>query len=222
MDRLAILVPVLGRPHRVAPLLAAFAQTTSVSHSIYFIPDLDDSEEIKAIEAAGGDILYLSFKEGYATKINRAIKLTTEPLIMSAADDLEAQPGWAEAAIAKLDDTIEVVGLNDLMVRSRANWATHFVFTRQYANEPILTGEEGPLCELYDHSCVDDEFAATAKQRGVYVYAEDAHVKHFHPDNDTAPRDETYNKGRKHLRSDKRLWRSRRFWYIENEHTATL
>lgn len=206
---LAVLVPVLGRPHRVRPTLAGFAP-----HSVYFIPNPEDKDEIAAIKQAGGTIL-LTSTGNYAQKINAAIKLTTEPLIFLGADDLEPRPGWFDVAARYIKQGAQVVGINDMISRSRSDHSTHFVLTREYSELRIITGEPGPLCEIYDHSCIDDELMATARYRGVYAYAEDAQIKHLHPDMGTAPSDSTYVKGRSHIRDDRRLWKSRKYWYIE-------
>ena len=212
MSRLAVLVPVLRRPERVVPLLKAFADNTP-DYSLYFIPDPDDQAEIEAIHAAGGEILFVR-KVNYAEKINTAVRLTDEPLIFLGADDLSPQSGWFEAASALLKDGVQVVGINDLIKRSREH-TTHFLITRSYAEQPVITGEQGPLCTLYAHNCVDDELIATAQKRGVYAYAEDACVKHLHPDTGELAWDQTYIKGRRTIREDRRLWKSRRIWHLE-------
>lgn len=108
----------------------------------------------------------------------------------------------------------QVVGVNDLLRRGRVH-STHFLVKREYTLLPLIDGGRGPLCEDYDHSCVDDELAATAKHRQVYHYAEDAHILHLHPDNKTAPLDSTYVKGRARISRDRKLWKSRKYWYIE-------
>ena len=170
--------------------------------------------EIEAIEQAGGEILF-TLKANYAGKINSAVSCTDEPLIFLGADDLIPSDGWFEAASIAIDNGAQVVGINDMMSRWRREHATHFLMTRQYAKLPVITGERGPLCELYDHSCVDDELIATAKHRNAYAYAADAHVVHLHPDNGTAPIDDTYRKGRSRIRDDRRLWRSRNNWNFD-------
>jgi hypothetical protein len=216
VNQLVVLVPVLGRPHRAAAAIEAFTSTLP-GVRVCFVPDEDDLPEIEAIEAAGGEIL-CRLNANYATKINTAIRLTDEPLIFLGADDLIPKPGWFEAALAHMKDGIEVVGVNDLILRAgvRTTHATHFLMTRKYAELPTISDDPGPLCELYDHSCVDDELAGTAKHRHTYVYAEDAVVVHMHPDNGTAELDDTYRKARRHLRDDRRIWKSRRYWYLES------
>jgi hypothetical protein len=213
MSNLAVLVPVLRRPGRVAPLLQAFAATTP-DYSLYFITDPDDAGERKAIHDAGGTIL-CELPGSYAEKINKAVTLTREPLLFLGADDLEPQLGWFDAAHSKLlEQGAQVVGINDMLKRSR-ELATHFLITREYAERPIITGEPGPLCEQYAHNCVDDELLATAKHRGVYAYAEDALVRHLHPDVGAAQWDDVYLKGRSSLGPDRKLWKYRRITFLD-------
>lgn len=204
----AILVPVLGRPHRVEPTLAAFTETVP-SARVLFLADPDDLLEQRAIHAAEAD--HALIRGGYAKKIAAGVRLTTEPLVFLAADDLAPQPGWYEAARARLAGGVEVVGVNDLIPRrpGREGHATHFLMTREYAERPCIDGSPGPLHEGYDHSFVDDELIATATRRGVYAYAEDAHVRHEHPMTGTAPDDDTYRKGRKRFRADRVLFHRR-------------
>lgn len=199
---LVVLVPVLGRPQRVRPTLDGFAP-----HRVLFIADPHDVDEQRAIREADGELLI--FSGNYAEKINRGAGVTDEPLLFLGADDLRPLNGWLERAMARLDPA-QVVGINDLISRpNRPTHATHFLMTRDYAEQPCADGSRGPLYEEYDHSCIDDELIATATHRGVYDYAEDAYVEHLHPDNGKGDWDPTYEKGRVQIRRDLRCFRSR-------------
>lgn len=213
MTDLAILVPVLDRPHRVAPLLQSITSATPSPPRVIFICDPDDRAERDAVAAAGAEELVVT--GGYARKINTAVEATDEPLLFLAADDLNFHPGWLEAANAELQGETGVVGVNDLIARrpGREGHATHFLIARWYAVLPTINGGRGPLCESYAHNFVDDELIATASRRGAYVYAPNAHVQHEHPMNMTAPDDETYRRGRATFRQDRRLFlRRQRLW----------
>lgn len=204
-----VLVPVLGRPHRVLPTLRSLAATAPGAH-VLFIADPDDRAEIAAVTAAGAPLL---ITEGsYARKINRGVAHTTERLIFLGADDLEFYPGWLEACTAHIDAGAQVVGVNDLCAaRTQAGQhATHFLMTRDYAEAATIDGTPGPLFEGYDHSCVDDELVEVARHRGVLVIDPSIVVEHLHPDAGKAPTDETYRKGRAQIRADRRILRSRR------------
>lgn len=201
---LAILVPVLRRPHRVAPLLNSIRST--VEATTLFIADPDDEYEIEALEREDAEFVTLS--AGFAAKINLGIRESAEPLIFIGADDLDFKPGWFERSRRKLLDGIQVVGVNDMLRRQRDH-ATHFLVTREYAEREQIDGQPGLLHEGYSHSFVDDELIGVAKARGVYAYAPDACVQHLHYLNGKAPRDETYELGLSRFHHDRRLFRRR-------------
>lgn len=208
-DQLAVLVPVLGRPHRVAPLLDSIRAATEQCR-VLFLPDPHDDEERAAIHAAGAE--ELPTDGGYAVKINAGVRATGEPLIFLAADDLAFHPGWLEAATAAMTGPVEVVGVNDLIDRQREH-STHFLVTRRYAEQPTIDGAPGPVCEQYRHWYCDDELIATARLRGAYAYAPSAVVEHLHPFAEKAPTDATYQLGSERRRYDRRLFEQRqRLW----------
>jgi hypothetical protein len=154
----AILVPVLGRPHRVAPLMQAFRRTTPHPYRLLFIADPDDQPEIDAIRRARAD--YIVRAGSYARKINEAARATSEPLLFLAADDLAPQPDWLESATRRLRGPVRVVGVNDLITRRRREHATHFLMTRDYATQPTLDGSRGTESGYSYHGCRCDECRA--------------------------------------------------------------
>lgn len=207
---LAILTPVLGRPHRVRPFVDAVIASTPQAH-VVFIADPDDTAELDAInevrESVEVKITVLTSTHGYAGKIRLAVLSTDEDLLFFAADDLEPCPGWFEAASQHIGE-FDVVGINDLLPRRREH-ATHFLCTREYALQPCIDGSPGPLYSGYDHSFCDDEFIATAKLRGAYTYEPEAKTLHLHPQGRTAPDDATYQAGRRRYAQDQRMFRAR-------------
>lgn len=211
-NKVAVLVPVLKRPHRVKPLVKSISTGTPEPHSILFICDPDDRETQDQVALAGCRMI--SPGGTYAQKINAGVRATTEPLLLFAADDVEAHRGWLTAAVRYIEQGAQVVGLNDLIERAeRPAHATHFLVTRAYAEQPCIDGSTGPTFEGYGHWRVDDELIATAQKRGVYAYAPDAVLQHFHPMTGTAPDDDTYRKGRSTARSDNRIFARRsRLW----------
>lgn len=212
MSELAILVPVLARPHRVKPLLDAVEATTP-GVRVLFLADPHDRPELEALERElGREELRVEVDVGggsYAQKINRGVELTDEPFVFTAADDLEPLSGWFEAAqVAFRFYGAGVVGVNDLIERKRDH-ATHFLLTRPYAEQPAIDGSRGPFFEGYSHWWVDDELIATAEARGAYAYAPNAKVLHLHPMAKRAEDDATYRKGRERARQDRRLFQQR-------------
>ncbi len=207
MTQLAVLVPVLARPHRVIPFLKAMNVT--VDATVLFIADPDDTEELDALEAEGAE--FISPGGNYASKIRAGIDATTEPLIFTAADDLLPHGGWFETAKSYITDEIQVVGTNDLCtarVRSGEH-STHFLMTREYADLPCAGGAPGPFFQGYHHWYCDDELVATARMREALHIATDSVVEHLHPITQSAPDDETYIKGRSRSQEDRRTFRVR-------------
>jgi len=208
----AILVPVLNRPQNVEPLIGSIETTTDVSFRIVFLVDEGDAEEAAAVHLAEARHEAVQSIEGqlgnYAEKINLGVRMTEEPLLFLGADDLRFEPGWFGAAKSKIDEGAQVVGVNDLLDRRRQH-ATHFLITREYAQQPTLDGQPGPLPTVYEHNFVDDELIATASKRDVYTYAEDSHVRHLHPMNGLAEMDETYQRGCATMRIDRRRFHKR-------------
>lgn len=209
MSELVILVPVLGRPQNVGPLLDSIQAATPGARTL-FICDWGDAEEIAAVEFDPRSDLDIA-SGNYAAKINRGIRLTIEPLIFLGADDLHFHPGWFEATKAKLGEA-DVIGTQDLCNQRtiRGEHATHFLVTREYATRGQFDGSPGLLCEDYAHNAVDDELLGTATKRNAYAFADDAIVEHHHPYNGTAPSDATYEKGSASIRADRKLFRQRR------------
>lgn len=214
----AILVPVLRRPHRVAPLLASIEAATPEPHRVLFIASPGDTDELAAVEGAGADSVVLDEAPGrgdYARKINAGYRASSEPLLFLAADDLRFHAGWLAAAMAQLGPGIGVVGTNDLG-NSRVmagEHSTHSLVTRAYVEEFGTIDSAGVLCERYEHNFCDDELVATAKTRQAWAFAADSIVEHLHPSWGKAERDEVYRRGQAHFHADRRLFARRaRLW----------
>lgn len=216
MSDLAILVPVLGRPHRVRPLLDSIEASVPGGH-VVFLADPTDHQEVRMVRrcqrVSGLDITVDTVGGSYAVKINRGVRNTTEPFIFTAADDLEPQPGWFEAARRRITDEIGVIGVNDLIPRKRAH-ATHFLLSRAYAELPAIDDSSGPFFEGYSHWWCDDELIATASHRRAYAYASDAEVLHLHPMTGGAEDDATYRRGRARRKEDRKLFESRSHLWV--------
>lgn len=209
MTELTILIPVLARPHRVAPMLdAALAWTPDAD--VLFIADPDDLPELTELEAQGAN--YITVDGNYAKKINEGIRRTESPFVFTGADDLLFHPGWFEAAKQVMSDRIGFVGTQDLCNRRvlRGLHGTHFLVARWYAELGTIDGEEGLFHEGYPHEFVDDEAVGTAKFRGAWAFAKDSVVEHLHPDAGKAPSDDLYAARPARMRAGKRIYRERK------------
>jgi len=209
---LAILVPVLARPHRVQPLLESIAATTT-NYTVLFLTTPDDYEEREAIVAASARFLDVPMERrgDYARKINAGVAATTHPYVFLAADDLQFHPNWFDRAADKMRGRIGVVGTNDLGNPSvlAGDHATHCLVAREYVAQGTIDENGKLLHEGYAHNFVDNELVETAKTRSAWAFASDSIVEHMHPSWGKAKRDATYNLGRGRFESDRRLFHRR-------------
>jgi len=210
-----VLVPMLGRAHRVAPLVESLTATTPTAR-LLFCCTPRDVDVLAAIGAAGAaHIVVPHLPVGdYARKINAGYRSTSEPLIFTGACDLRFHPGWLEAAKAQLRPGIGVVGTNDLgNPRVLAgDHATHFLVTRAYADQHgTIDGPGQVMAECYPHEYVDDEMVGTAQMRGAWAMAIDSVVEHEHPDWGKAPFDDLYLQQRRRMTLGRRVYNRRRW-----------
>lgn len=206
-----VLLPVLGRPHRVEPLLENLLSSTDVSLNILFLTSKGDTGEIKAVRAAGAK--QASFdgppaQGQYAKKINLGYRKTKNPFLFLGADDIFFQRGWAEEALRVAGERFSVISTNDrsnAMVMSGL-LATHSLVRRSYMDDPggSLEGPGSIYFEGYNHNFVDVELSVLARHRGVFAYARSAIVRHMHPlFNRSVPRDDTYVAGLRDFEQDR-------------------
>lgn len=220
MGAIAVLIPVLDRPQRVAPLIESLERSSYAIECVpYFICSPGDDAEIEEVgrHRAHAIILPRQPAQGdYARKINTGFRVTKEPFVFLGADDLLFHPGWAERAVARWYSTGAcVVGTNDLgnsRVTSGRH-STHTLVHRAYGECGTIDGEQ-LLHEGYWHNYVDDEFIQTAQARETYSHATDAIVEHLHPSWGKAKDDATYQLGNARFHEDRRYFERRtKLWH---------
>jgi glycosyltransferase involved in cell wall biosynthesis len=216
----AVIVPVLNRPQNVAPLVESWraAKNEADTFLLFVVSDRDDAE-LQAIYAAGMASVEVPWPIGtrgdYARKINYGLWSTSSEFVLCAADDLRFHDGWADAAVAVLEETgTGFCGTNDQanpMVKAGRH-ATHPVVRRVYAAECGTIDTPGLIYhEGYWHQFVDNEATGTAMFRDCFSFAHDSIVAHRHPIFDrTIARDETYELGDRHRLEDRDLMLARR------------
>lgn len=213
MTACVVVVPMLGRPHTVAPMVESLRASTDRAR-LLFVVSRGDAAVREAVQSAGCDLLdVLGWRVGdYARKINAGVAVTSEPLIFTGACDLHFHPGWLEAAESCLDGAVQVVGTNDLGNRRTVDGlhSTHSLLTREYSLLPCIDGAPGPLHEGYVHEFVDDELVGTAIHRGAYAKCPGSVVEHLHPAWGKAPWDSSYRRQRSRMARSRALYNQRR------------
>jgi hypothetical protein len=207
-----ILVPVLGRPQNVGPLIESVERATVVDFSLVFICSTGDEEQIYAVKQTGGRLLTI---EGglseYPRKMNHAFRKTDREFVFMGADDIEFERGWDRQALEVARITgAGVIGTNDCANPSvmRGDYSTHPLVRRSYVQDRGASMDgPGVLChEGYDHNQVDVEISKVAQARGAWAFASGARICHRHPDFSGVPKDSTYQKGFRRFRRDRQLY----------------
>lgn len=180
--RVAVLVPMLGRPHAVEPLAESLAASTDDARILWLVTD-NDRDVIAATR--GMDVLKFAPRErgDYAHKINVGYRETTEPYLFLGACDLRFHPGWLAVCMLKVKAGYQVVGTNDMGNKGTktGRTSTHTLVARSYVDRYGTIDEKRKILhEGYVHEWCDTEFVQTAKFRQAYGHARGAKVEHLH------------------------------------------
>lgn len=227
MNELAILIPVLRRPHRVEPLVQNI-KASGADADIVFIASSNDHDECLELARVQGlyDAVHVlktppARSGDYARKINWGYQAAPDyhEWFFLAADDVDFHHGWYQAALAVAGDR-RVIGTQDLG-NSRVlagQHSTHSLVHRSYIAEYGTIDEPNKILhEGYPHEFVDDEFIETARLRDEFVFAGASIVEHLHPMWGKAATDPLYDAhsqrmsvGRLIYTKRKRLWNQSR------------
>lgn len=221
-ERVAVIVPVLGRPEHAEPFMRSLRASTGLA-TAYAVVERDDLEAAEAWRTAGAELLWGDdeFIDGaghaahtFAEKCNLAYRQTLEPWLLLVGSDVKFHPGWLDHAL-HVADTLggSVIGTNDLgNPRVMAgDHAVHPLVRRSYVDE-VGASWDGPKVvahEGYRHWFVDDELVTAAKQRGVWQMALGSVVEHLHPIFGKGEQDDVYELGQGFAERDKALFLER-------------
>lgn len=212
-----IVIPVLARPTNAHKVARSIHQATVQEHRIFFICSQGDTNEIKACQATGENILIADWPAGkadFARKINWAFPQTDAPWVFQGADDLRFHENWDVYAVRVGDHRkVGVVGTDDMgnALVKRGAHSTHTLIRRSYITEFGGTFDNTGLvfCELYDHQYCDNEFVQTAIMRGQWAFSKRSQVEHLHPAWSKGGEDATYRKAVRATKSDHALFMRR-------------
>lgn len=191
MKQVVVLIPTLGRPHHIEPLLNSLYSTTDDARPLFLVTP-EDAPVIDAIRATSEEFMLVNQKHrgDYARKINHGYRNSKEPFLFLGATDLKFHDDWLENAMKRVTKKKLVIGTNDLGNPRviRGEHSTHSLVYRKYCDKfGTIDKKKEVLHEGYAHEYVDDEFIETAKCRDQFEMALDSVVEHLHP---------TWGKGR--------------------------
>lgn len=112
MTDVAVLVPVMNRPHNVKRVVDSFNASNDGTAKLFFVVDPDDAAEIAAIKKAKAKFIVSDRGRTYAAKANVGYAKTTESFVFVCGDDCEFTPGWLDAP-RLLSDRYHLIGTND-------------------------------------------------------------------------------------------------------------
>ena len=205
---IAIYIPTLGRANVLEKLARNIHDNTIMPHKIYFIVEPYDDASNDAVRHLGETYFVNEGEKTYANCVDMAYKKTDEKYFVCANDDFKFHYGWDIAALDKITDRYEVIGLNDLSGTNYCN--TIFLVTRNYIETKSgVVDQPNTIYYGYDHNYVDTEFYETAVSRGVFRPCPEAVVEHMHWSFGKAPMDKTYQKNIASSERDKQTFLSR-------------
>lgn len=200
--KIAALIPTYGRAPKLEKLLKNFNETSSVAN-IYFIVHPKDLETVNEVQRLGAKMILL--KGEYVACINNGVKLTTEPFVLCAADDVEFTKDWDKKLLKEMEDpNICIVGGIDSWPISKSGvHISHPLIRRSYIKDNLYYPG-------YTHYMCDIELIQQGwKDQCVKVLPEIL-IEHKHPEVKTALVDQTYIKSRMYLSRDKIIYDKRR------------
>jgi hypothetical protein len=215
---IAILTPVLGRAHQIAPLAKNLSAATDTPYRLITICSPGDAEAIAACKSHADVTLEVPWFPGradYAKKLAYGYMHVDEPWIFQSATDLIFHPGWdAQAMLVAKRSGCGVIGTNDLgnPLVKRGKHSTHSLISRAYLDRwgGVADGTGAIFSEAYDHQWTDSEFIETALLRREFAFARRAVVEHMHPHWKKGEMDATYEKATRETNKDQTLFMRRR------------
>ena len=206
MYPLAILMPTLWRSHKLGDLIDNINEATwELPHKIYFMCPSDDQDTIDLLTERG-ETFWIDGPDdmGYATRINKMYKLTTEPWIFTGSDDIYFHPDWLTNALRYR--AYAVVSPED----GNNRWGTNFLINRTYIEEQSGCMDIPDVVFYpYGHFFCDTELREVATKRGVFINAPHSQVEHRHWSNGWTDNDIVYDLGLSRFDEDQRVYTSR-------------
>jgi GT2 family glycosyltransferase len=212
----SVLLPTTGRPERAEACVRSLLRTTE-GHDIEVCAAVDcDPETSDRLDKLGCYIDYSDELRGN-NAWNAALSMAVGDPIVFAADDLEWQPGWLDAALEALSEYPDsLIGFND--GHWGAELSTHYLMPRSFIVEVL----GGRVAWDYPHSFNDAETNERAKRAGRYFWCEEARVYHHHWLFGDRPQDETDTRNLGGHAEAERMFRERQAAGFPNDYEPIL
>jgi len=185
---ISVLLATTGRPDGAEACVRSLIDTTD-DYDIQLVTAVDaDGETMNRLAAIDREaplrfqwaVSYRDEMRGSSKAWNDALAYATGDPVVLAADDLEFQPGWLDAALATLSEFEGgwgFVGFNDGHWNGHTDFSTHYLMSRRFIAEHM----GGVVAwDCYKHSFNDREANARARRAVRYAWCENAHVTHNH------------------------------------------
>ncbi len=172
-----ILLPSLGRAHRLREVVANIHEATPELHGILFCVGDEDSKAVldeldePYIDDSGAD------DKRYVTRMNEMVRYVNTPTVFFGSDDVLHHKGWLSAALRVMVQGPSVVVVNDL---HNAN-GTQAVVRTSYLQRAVYDAPGDAFHGGYQHNFADNEMFFTAYKQGEYARAMGSFVEHLHP-----------------------------------------
>lgn len=202
--RVAILVPTLGRAHKLAALIRNIREATPEPHEIYFMTS--DKDSIEVIKKNGAIHVPDVGRTDYVARTNALYHATEEPFIFTGSDDVVFHSGWLAELFKHADKHSVLVPSDGLNPNG-----TLALISRRYIEREsgCMDVPNTIFYPEYRHAYSETELFETAKRRGAFKYCPKSFVEHMHPDAGKARIDKTYEEGWSHTDDGWRLYDSR-------------
>lgn len=208
-----IYIPTYGRSDKMAGVMANIDQNTPLPHRVVFIVEADDTHSMEKVQNLSKFVVNHRSRT-YAGAMNSAWEELQSDLFFCGADDLDFKPGWLEEALKCMEESGKrVIGTQDLHNPEviAGEHATHFLVAGSYIKDFTGTIDQTfPVLYEYDHNWTDREFILTAKKRDEFKMCTTSVVEHLHFTFGLSQMDATYEKSRKHIVEDQKLYEERR------------
>jgi hypothetical protein len=205
----AVLIPSLGRSHRLRTVVQNIRETTPEPHKMMFC--VGDPES-KAILDELGEWYFDDTDDAdkrYVTRMNKLVRgLRGAKTVFFGSDDVLHHSGWLSAALRVMVDGASVVVVNDMRNRNGTQALVRF----DYLTKAVFDDASVAFHPGYLHNFADSEMFYTAHRHGAYARAYDSYVEHLHPifqEGSPLEWDKTYTDAMKGWEHDEQLFEAR-------------